>query len=63
VERHAFECQGAQPLHKTVSIGVACFPQHGRSAHEIIQAADKAMYRAKEAGRNRVCLAEPPTAA
>jgi len=60
VERHTFECLETQPLRKTVSIGVACFPLHGASANEIIQAADKAMYLAKTTGRNRVCGAEPP---
>ncbi len=60
VERHTFECSEAQTLRKTVSIGVACFPAHGSTAHEIIQAADKAMYQAKTTGRNRVCAAAPP---
>ncbi|MGD1808898.1 diguanylate cyclase [Dapis sp. BLCC M126] len=40
----------------TVSLGVACFPLHGSTKEEIIQRADKALYRAKKAGRNRVIL-------
>ncbi len=60
VERHAFDCGAAQPLRKTISIGVAYFPVHGSTAHEIIAAADKALYRAKTAGRNRVCGADTP---
>ncbi|NJP05736.1 MAG: diguanylate cyclase [Chloroflexaceae bacterium] len=42
----------------TVSIGVAGFPCHGSSAVEVITAADRALYRAKAEGRNRVSMAE-----
>lgn len=38
----------------TVSIGVAAFPAHGNSVSKLLDAADAALYRAKEAGRNRV---------
>lgn len=38
----------------TVSIGVALFPTHGRTTDELIGEADRAMYTAKLAGRNRV---------
>jgi diguanylate cyclase (GGDEF)-like protein len=41
----------------TLSIGVAVFPDNGESGNEVIQAADRALYRAKEAGRNRVVKA------
>lgn len=55
VESHAFEYGADRSLRKTISIGVACFPMHGGTAHEIIAAADKALYQAKTTGRNRVC--------
>lgn len=42
----------------TVSIGVASYPANGLDVSEMIRAADDAMYRAKRAGKNRVCLAE-----
>lgn len=61
VEQHSFTCPEAPPLQKTISIGVACFPLHGNTAHEIVRAADEAMYRAKNHGRNQVCLAVPTT--
>jgi diguanylate cyclase (GGDEF)-like protein/PAS domain S-box-containing protein len=36
----------------TVSIGIAVFPQDGRSAEELLRSADKAMYAAKKLGKN-----------
>src|SRR5271165_3136600 len=44
-------------LSVTASIGVASYSQEYSSAEEVIQAADKALYRAKAAGRNRVEVA------
>jgi diguanylate cyclase (GGDEF)-like protein len=44
----------------TVSVGVAVFPEHGSSMDEVIRAADAALYRAKQEGRNRVVAAESP---
>lgn len=41
----------------TLSVGVAVFPQHGGSAELLLRAADRALYAAKEAGRDRVELA------
>ena len=43
------------PVGGTVSIGVAAFPTHGMTPEELIETADKAMYRAKSLGRDRVC--------
>lgn len=37
----------------TVSIGIAFFPENGEETTEVIQAADQALYTAKEAGRDR----------
>lgn len=38
----------------TISVGVAMFPAHGHSPAKVLAAADKALYGAKRAGRNRV---------
>jgi diguanylate cyclase (GGDEF)-like protein/PAS domain S-box-containing protein len=38
----------------SISIGLASCPEHGRSTEKLIQAAEQALYRAKEAGRDRV---------
>ncbi|MBI1747645.1 MAG: diguanylate cyclase [Acidobacteria bacterium] len=43
----------------TVSAGVAVFPEHGGVAEALLRATDRALYRAKGAGRDRVVLAEP----
>ena len=42
----------------TISIGVATFPDHGRDITTLVGRADKALYRAKNSGRNRV-MVEP----
>lgn len=41
----------------TASIGIACYPQHGSTTDQLLSRADKAMYRVKESGKNRVELA------
>jgi diguanylate cyclase (GGDEF)-like protein len=40
----------------TVSVGIASWPNDGVMKEEIIARADAALYRAKQAGRNRTCL-------
>ncbi|HSW39292.1 MAG TPA: diguanylate cyclase [Acidobacteriota bacterium] len=40
----------------TASMGVAVFPEHGRTGKALIEAADKALYRSKNAGRDRVTM-------
>ena len=43
----------------TICIGVAVFPDSGDNPQAVLKAADEALYRAKEAGRNRVEVAPP----
>jgi diguanylate cyclase (GGDEF)-like protein len=42
-----------------VSIGIAVYPQHGSTAQQVLNAADDALYSAKNAGRDTFRLAEP----
>lgn len=42
----------------TLSVGMALFPEHGDSAQALLQAADEALLRSKQAGRNRVVIGE-----
>jgi diguanylate cyclase (GGDEF)-like protein len=53
VGAHVFHAQGA-PLQLTISIGVATAPSEAAdTAAAVIREADKALYRAKSAGRDR----------
>jgi diguanylate cyclase (GGDEF)-like protein/PAS domain S-box-containing protein len=42
----------------TLSIGIALYPLHGRTIENVLRAADAALYRAKQEGRDRVVVAE-----
>ncbi len=57
VEAMPLEIEGGQTLDLTISVGVAACDSHAVSGDTLISAADDALYRAKEAGRNRVVVA------
>ncbi|MDO8447231.1 MAG: diguanylate cyclase [Rhodoferax sp.] len=48
-------------MQTTLSIGIATYPGHGASAEELIRHADRALYRAKSEGRDRVMLFQTET--
>jgi diguanylate cyclase (GGDEF)-like protein len=50
---------GATTFHVTCSVGVAHFGDPRQKVTDLLQAADEALYRAKELGRDRVCVASP----
>ncbi len=54
---HPFLAVEGLDIHLTASIGVAALPDVAASAEELIKAADTAMYRVKDAGKNGVRLA------
>ncbi|MBV9634066.1 MAG: EAL domain-containing protein [Methylobacteriaceae bacterium] len=44
---------GPREIKAALSIGVAMYPQHAATREELLRAADLALYRAKDEGRNR----------
>lgn len=61
VQELKFERDGRSLGPITLSIGIAMFPDHGESGYAVLLAADAAMYRAKQAGRNRVVIEDGRT--
>ena len=53
VADHPFPLRDGAPLPITVSLGVAGLPEHAITARELVRTADRALYLAKGAGRNR----------
>jgi two-component system, cell cycle response regulator len=54
VEREAILATQSLAVNVTISVGAAVMAEDGRSAKELVAAADKALYAAKGTGRNRV---------
>ena len=59
VENREIALEDGSTLAVTVSIGVTTGPRDLPNVQQLINAADDAMYRAKDEGRNRVCRWEP----
>lgn len=60
IRRVRVETRAHSLLSVTISIGVAHYPTHGETPAQIVDAADRALYRAKRAGRNCVITAGAP---
>ncbi len=58
VENHVFMKDEGYELTLTVSIGIATYPIHASNKEELLQMADRAMYRGKDSTRNVVYIAE-----
>ena len=56
VATHEIIYEGRRLGPVTLSIGIAMFPEHGENAEVLLNAADAALYRAKQSGRNRVVM-------
>jgi len=61
VARYEFKA-GVRVLHITVSIGLAVLPDHALTPVQLIDAADQALYVAKNQGRDQVCSYSGPVA-
>ena len=55
IEHHSFSLDSVT-IPVTISIGIAACPEHGRDIKSLVGRADRALYRAKETGRNRVSV-------
>ena len=51
---------GGEPQRLTISIGIAGLSPERLDRSSLMQAADAALYRAKDEGRNRVCVQDAP---
>ena len=57
ISQYSFPHKEKQPLgFVSISGGIASFPEDGDSIDKVIQNADKALYRAKSEGKNRVLI-------
>lgn len=56
VEGTVFPHKELPPARLTISLGIAAFPEDAKGLTDLINLADKALYRAKALGKNRVCL-------
>lgn len=54
VAETTFKLNATDESNVTISLGVSTFPQHGEEPKDLIETADKGLYRAKENGRNQV---------
>lgn len=63
LERREVENQDGTPVCVTASIGISGLGMDGTDEHALVAAADKALYAAKAAGKNRVVLSEGATQA
>ncbi len=57
IEDHRFLSREGSRVRITCSIGLASFPEHAQSKGEILDMADRAMYRGKRSSRNVVYMA------
>ncbi|MCR9192736.1 MAG: diguanylate cyclase [Gammaproteobacteria bacterium] len=58
LEKSTLPISDKKEIKYTVSIGIATYPKNGKNKTHLLTAADKALYLAKEAGRNKVVVIE-----
>ncbi len=56
VRRHDFVLDSELTVKVTTSAGVSMYPSGGDNFEDLVNTADKALYRAKSEGRDRVCV-------
>ncbi|MFK7823507.1 MAG: GGDEF domain-containing protein [Oligoflexales bacterium] len=55
IAENIFELDGHR-IRLTCSLGVACYPEHGRSKEKLLRLADETMYQSKRLGKNLVMV-------
>lgn len=55
VEGHVFLLNDGKQINITISLGIATYPDSAQDNESLFKSADKALYKAKNSGRNRVC--------
>jgi diguanylate cyclase (GGDEF)-like protein len=58
ISRTEFDVGNGTKAFITTSMGLANYPNHGKSKEELLQSADRSMYGSKQSGKNRV-MSEP----
>jgi diguanylate cyclase (GGDEF)-like protein len=61
IAAHGFLAADGLEIHLTASVGVATLPDVATTPDELMQAADMAMYRVKQSGKNGIQAATTPT--
>lgn len=56
IEQKQFEIEDGRSIPITVSIGLSTYPLHAQELADIVSKADSALYKAKQNGRNKVCV-------
>jgi len=56
IERTPFKVDGGLTTHVTASIGIAAYPEHGKTKEDLLRIADESMYKSKKMGKNRVTI-------
>jgi len=56
VENLQLHVKNHAPFHVTISLGISCFPKTAHNENELIEHADKALYAAKNKGRNQTVI-------
>ncbi|NOZ29085.1 MAG: diguanylate cyclase [Chloroflexi bacterium] len=49
--------EGGKPIHVTITVGVATYPDDAETPIDLLRRADAALYLGKDRGRNQVCVA------
>ena len=59
LQEMSFDNPGGNSFHVSTSVGVISYPKDAQSVAELMSGVDIALYRAKEMGKNEVCVFDP----